>query len=58
MPIFLSVPDYKNKTGLIGERFMPTGDIVADMEYIHQYYVAHNPTARHPKQFTTDCVRV
>ena len=58
VPIYLSVLDYGTKHAIIGERFVPTGDIEADMEHIHQYYVAHNPTAKHPKQFTTDCVRL
>ena len=58
VPIYLSVLDYKTKHAIIGERFVPTDDINADFEHIHQYYVEKNPTARCPKQFSTDCIRI
>ena len=58
VPIYLSVLDYKTKTMTIGERFMTTDDIDADMEHIRNYYIKMNPTAKHPKQFSTDCVRL
>lgn len=58
VPIYLSVLDYKTKHAIIGERFVPTDDIDADFEHIRQYYVEMNPTARRPKQFSTDCIRI
>jgi 1-acyl-sn-glycerol-3-phosphate acyltransferase len=58
VPIYLSVLDYKTKSMIIAERFMTTDDIDADMEHIRNYYIQKNPTARHPKQFSTDCVRL
>ena len=47
-----SLPDYATMVKL------NTSDINADFEYIHQYYVEKNPTARCPKQFSTDCIRI
>ena len=58
VPIYLSVLDYKTKHAIIGERFVPTDDIEADFEHIHKYYAKMNPTARRPKQFSTDCIRI
>ncbi len=58
VPIYLGFLNYGNKTVSFGERFIPTGDIDADMTYIHNYYVNINPTAKHADQFSVDCVRL
>lgn len=54
VPIYLGLVDYKHKILTIGERFMPTDDINADMLYIKAYYKKHNPQAKHPEKFTFD----
>ncbi len=54
VPVYLGIIDYKDKTCNIGERFIPTGDIKKDMEYINSYYRKHKPTAYNPAKFTLD----
>jgi len=58
VPIYLGFLNYSDKTVGFGERFMPTGNVEADMAYIHEYYVNLNPIAKHADQFTLDCIRL
>ncbi len=57
VPIFFGVLDYKKKILMFGDRFMPTGDIEADMASIREYYTRLNPTGKHPEQFSLDSIQ-
>lgn len=50
VPLLLSYFDYKNKTVGVGEIFMPTGDVEADIRRIKLFYKDIHP--RHPERFT------
>lgn len=54
VPIYLGVIDYKQKILMPGEKFIPSGDVKKDMEYIASYYQKLSPTARHPENFSLD----
>ncbi len=58
VPVYLGVLDYRTKTMNIGERFMVSGDTEADMAHIHEYYVRHNPQAKHPDMFSLNSIRL
>ena len=52
VPIELAYIDYKKKEMGVKEVFMPTGDEVADMRHIREYY--KNVTPRFPEKFYKD----
>jgi 1-acyl-sn-glycerol-3-phosphate acyltransferase len=54
VPIYLGIIDYGTKTLQIGQKFIPTGDIQKDMEFINQHYRKANPKPKYPDQFTFD----
>lgn len=54
VPIYLGIIDYGTKTMQIGQKFIPTGDIQKDMEFINQYYRKANPQPKYTDQFTPD----
>ncbi|MBC3936087.1 lysophospholipid acyltransferase family protein [Undibacterium rugosum] len=49
VPIALGYLDFGRKVGGIGKMFMPTGDIVADMQEIRRFYAGIQ--GKHPQQF-------
>jgi len=50
VPIALGFLDYANRVGGIGESFMPTGDIHADMERIRAFYTGVR--GKHPEKLS------
>lgn len=54
IPIYLGIIDYRKKVLEYGERFIPTGDIPKDMEYIKNYYLQRNALPKHPENFSWD----
>ena len=50
VPLLLSYFDYKFRTVGVGDIFMPTGDLKADMRRIKLFYKDIHP--RHPEHFT------
>lgn len=51
VPIQLGVIDYKNKTIVIADEYVTTGDVEADMKNIRQYYSRFKEAARYPEKF-------
>jgi len=49
VPIFLTALDYKNKTGILGDIFYPTGNFEKDFEKIEAFY--RKVGARYPEKF-------
>jgi len=49
VPIALGYLDFSRKTAGIGKMFIPTGDLIADMEEIKQFYSGVN--GKNPQQF-------
>ena len=54
VPIVLGYVDYANRIGGIGDSFMPSGDIEADMDRIRRFYA--DKTGKHPEK--TSAIRV
>lgn len=52
VPIVLGALDFKHKTVIITEQFIPTGDVDADMKTIKKYYSQF--TGLYPDKFCTD----
>ncbi len=50
VPIVLGYMDYKKKKGGVGEVFMPSEDLEADVERIRRFY--DGVTAKHPELFS------
>jgi 1-acyl-sn-glycerol-3-phosphate acyltransferase len=51
VPIALGFLDYSTRTGGIGESFLPTGDIAADMDRIAAFYAGK--VGKHPEKLGT-----
>jgi len=49
VPIVLSYLDYQHKVGGFGPEFMPSGDIIADMKIVRDFYAGR--TGRFPDAF-------
>ncbi|MBC3886555.1 lysophospholipid acyltransferase family protein [Undibacterium griseum] len=56
VPIALGYLDFKRKAGGIGQMFYPSGDIVADMEYIQDFYRGIH--GKNPQQFSADHIQI
>ena len=50
VPIVLGFVDYANRVGGLGDSFIPSGDIEADMERIRSFYA--DKTGRHPEKLS------
>jgi len=55
IPIALGYLDFERKAGGIGRMFMPTGDIIADMEEIKAFYAGIK--GKHPQQFDAENIQ-
>ena len=56
VPIVLGFVDYERRVGGIGESFMPTGDLPADMDRIRAFY-ARKTVGKNPEQSSPIRVR-
>lgn len=52
VPVQLGVIDYKSKTVIIRDSFIPSGDIDKDMAYVKNYYAPYRDAAKYPEKFT------
>ena len=51
VPIQLGVIDYKTKTVIIRDSYVPTGNIEQDMDYVKGYYAKYKDAAKYPDKF-------
>ncbi len=57
VPVYLGKLDYKRKIATVGQtKFMPSGDVEKDFDFIRNYYKNENPTPKHAEKFTFDFV--
>lgn len=51
VPVQLGIIDYKNKTIMIKEQFMPSGKVEKDMAFVKKFYSRYPDAARYPEKF-------
>lgn len=53
IPVQLAAIDYERKTISLNDYYMPTGDIINDINYIKNYYLNLGVKGKYPNRFST-----